>query len=190
MKLIAGLGNPGTRYINTRHNIGFRVVERLARRHDINLKRKLFSNAKESRFTVSGKGLLVIEPLSFMNLSGAVVARYARSFKIENSDILVVCDDLNLPLGTIRINPKGSAGGHNGLSSVIKSLKTEQVPRLRCGIKTDDKVSDLAEYVLSDFSAQETGRVDSAIEQAVLACESWISHGAEKAMSIYNKALI
>ncbi len=186
MKLIAGLGNPGEKYTNTRHNIGFQTAEILAVKNDTRFKKKLFSNARECRFTVSGNRVMVIQPLLFMNLSGTVVARYARGLKISSADILIVCDDINLPLGSVRIRPKGSSGGHNGLNSVIKSLKTEKVARLRLGIKTENNVFNLSKYVLSVFSKQELPEARAAVEKAAAACECWIAHGAEKAMSIYN----
>ena len=186
MKLIAGLGNPGEKYTNTRHNIGFQTAEILAAKNAARFKKKLFSNARECRFTVSGSRAVIIQPLLFMNLSGAVVARYARSLKIPSADILIVCDDINLPLGSVRIKPKGSSGGHNGMNSVIESLNTEQVARLRLGIKTENSVFNLSKYVLSAFSKQELPEVNAAIKKAAAACECWIAHGVEKTMSIYN----
>jgi peptidyl-tRNA hydrolase, PTH1 family len=186
MKLIAGLGNPGEKYTNTRHNIGFLAVEILAGKNDVRLKKKLLSNARECKFTASGNSTMIIQPLLFMNLSGAVVVRYARRHKIDSDDILIVCDDINLPLGSLRIKPKGSSGGHNGLNSVIQSLKTEQVARLRLGIKTENNILNLSKYVLSVFPKQELPEAKAAAEKAAAACECWAAHGAEKAMSIYN----
>jgi peptidyl-tRNA hydrolase, PTH1 family len=186
MKLIAGLGNPGKRYTNTRHNIGFQTVEMLAEKNATKLKKKLFSDARECRFIVSGNKAVIIQPLLFMNLSGVVVARHAGRLKISSEDILIVCDDINLPLGSVRIRPKGSSGGHNGLNSVIKSLNTEQVARLRLGIKTEGNVFDLSRYVLSAFSKQEVPEVRAAIKKAAAACECWVMNGAEKTMRIYN----
>jgi peptidyl-tRNA hydrolase, PTH1 family len=186
IRLIAGLGNPGARYLDTRHNIGFRVVEELAKSHDTVFKKRLFSNAKECRIRIAGKNLVVIQPLSFMNLSGQVIGKYSRRLKVMNSNILIVHDDIDLLLGQIKIKPGGSSAGHNGLKSIMQNLKTEQVARLRLGIKTKDRVDDLADYVLSDFTQDELASKSQAIQQAVAACECWASYGIDKAMSIYN----
>jgi PTH1 family peptidyl-tRNA hydrolase len=187
MNLVAGLGNPGSKYVNTRHNIGFRVVEKLAEKHNAFIRRKLFSNARECRFTSFGRKLLLIQPLVFMNLSGVVVSAYLKKFRLDNSNLLVICDDINLSLGQIRIRPNGSAGGHNGLSSVIECLGTADFPRLRVGIGSESLIRDFSEYVLSDFSESELTGVEEAISQSVTACECWLRSGIHRAMNIYNR---
>lgn len=186
MKLIVGLGNPGSKYRNTRHNAGYRVIGELAERYGLRLKKKLFANAKEAQITIFGKKIVFVQPLTFMNLSGKSVLRYKKRFKLSLSDIIVICDDINLPLGNIRIRQQGSHGGHNGIESVIESLSSIAFPRIRIGIKTQESPSDLAEYVLSDFKEDEILKAQSAIKQAADVCESWIKDGIDKAMNIYN----
>ena len=187
MNLIAGLGNPGTKYINTRHNIGFKVVEKLATRYDRYFKKKLFRNAKEAEITISRNKALLIQPLSFMNLSGNSIAHYKERLKISLDKIMIICDDINLPLGHVRVRTQGAAGGHNGLQSVIDKLKTTEFPRLRIGICKDNLAGDLAEYVLSDFKQDEKQVISEAIDKAVDVCECWLINGISKAMNTYNK---
>lgn len=187
MNLIAGLGNPGTRYIKTRHNIGFRVIEEFARRHKVSLKKKLFGSAKSAEDNFFGKRALLIQPLTYINLSGKCILGYKRKLGLRPEDILVICDDINLPLGTIRIRPQGSSGGHNGLKSVIEELRTEVFPRLKIGIRAEDAPQDISDYVLSDFSNDEIEEVDIALQRAADACESFLRDGIDKTMSIYNK---
>jgi PTH1 family peptidyl-tRNA hydrolase len=186
LRLIAGLGNPGERYKNTRHNVGFRVVDELARRYNVRLKKKLFSNTKEARAVSSDINAVLIEPQTFMNLSGGALLRYYHKLNIAPNELLVVCDDINLALGTIRIRPQGSAGGHNGLESVIKSLKSEDFARLRIGIKTEEAFSDLAEYVLSDFKKSQWAKAEEAINLAADAVEFWLKEDIEKVMTRFN----
>jgi peptidyl-tRNA hydrolase, PTH1 family len=174
MKLIVGLGNPGSKYVRTRHNIGFRVTDALVDKHNGHFKKRLFFNAKECMMEIPCCKVLVIQPLSFMNLSGRVVFKYAYKFKIKPEHVLVVYDDIDLPLGMIKIKLKGSSGGHNGIGSVIESFRTDAIPRIKVGINAGYKPADLSEYVLSDFQSDELTRAESAIEQAVLECESWI----------------
>lgn len=187
MNLVAGLGNPGSKYINTRHNIGFRVVEKLAEKHNAFIRRRLFANAKECKLTSFGRKLLLIQPLTFMNLSGIAVSAYLKKLKLDKSDLLVVCDDINLPLGQIRLRSNGSAGGHNGLSSVIERLGTTDFPRLRVGVSSENTIRDLSEYVLSDFEKDEFIDVEETISQSVAACECWLESGINSAMNIYNR---
>ena len=187
MKLIVGLGNPGRRYINTRHNIGFRLIDELAKRYKVRLKKKLFGNANEARLTIFAEEAMLVQPLTFMNLSGGCVSRYARKNNISLDSILVVCDDVNLCLGEIRIRPQGTSGGHNGVESVIRSLNTEVFPRLRIGVGRKDFFGDLTRYVLSDFEYDEAGKGEKAIGRAADACECWIKEGIEKTMNLFNK---
>ena len=174
MKLIAGLGNPGSKYTGTRHNIGFRVTDRIASKYNEQFKKRLFSNAKECRLEISGCSVLLLQPLSFMNLSGSVVLKYAKKLKIEPEGILVVYDDIDLPLGTFKIRLKGSSGGHNGMASIIQSFRTDAIPRLRVGINTGYKPADLSEYVLSNFKESELAQAEQATEQAASECERWV----------------
>jgi len=186
MNLIVGLGNPGSKYINTRHNIGFRVIEKLAERHNAVIKRKFFAAARECVFKYSGNKLLLVQPLTFMNLSGKVVSGYLKRHRLNYDSILVVCDDINLSLGKIRIRPQGSAGGHNGLASIIEDTGITDFPRLRIGVKTASPIENLSEFVLSDFTEDEVHRVREIILQSAEACECWLRYGIEKAMSTYN----
>jgi peptidyl-tRNA hydrolase, PTH1 family len=176
MYLIVGLGNPGPRYKNTRHNIGFRVVERLAEKNKGRFKKKLFFDAKECRLEVKGKKVVAVEPLCFMNLSGKIVLRYKSRLKISPEKILIIYDDIDLPLGTIKTRTKGSSGGHNGMGSVIQSLGIDEIARLKVGINTGFKPADLSEYVLSDFEKDEITRAEEAIDDAVSECERWVSN--------------
>jgi peptidyl-tRNA hydrolase, PTH1 family len=175
MKLVVGLGNPGQRYKNTRHNMGFRVAEALADKHDVHFKKRLFLNARECMLEISGSRVLVVQPLSFMNLSGRVVFKYAARFKIKPDNILIVYDDIDLPLGKLKIRLKGSSGGHNGMGSIIQSFGTDNIPRLKIGINAGYKPDGLSEYVLSNFEKDEPARAEKAIEQSVLECERWIA---------------
>ena len=187
MNLVVGLGNPGSKYINTRHNIGFRVVEKLAEKYNTSIRKRLFSNARECRLTSSGRKLLLIQPLTFMNLSGIAVKGYLKRLKLDKDSLLVICDDVNLPFGQIRLRPNGSAGGHNGLSSIIERLGDANFPRLRIGVGSEGTIRDLSEYVLSDFKEDELIDVEGAISQAVAACECWLRVGINKAMNTYNR---
>jgi peptidyl-tRNA hydrolase, PTH1 family len=175
MKLIAGLGNPGQRYKHTRHNVGFRVVEALAEKHNGHFKKRLFFNARECMLEISGSRVIVIQPLSFMNLSGRVVLKYANRFKIKPDNILIIYDDIDLLLGTFKIRLKGSSGGHNGIGSVIQSFGTDNISRIKVGINAGYKPDGLSEYVLSNFEKDEPTQAEKAIGQAVLECERWIA---------------
>ncbi|NQT90582.1 MAG: aminoacyl-tRNA hydrolase [Candidatus Omnitrophica bacterium] len=186
MRLIAGLGNPGKRYINTRHNIGFRVIEELAAADHLKLKKRLFDRKMMAEISIEGEPSVLMQPLTFMNLSGGCIADYVNYRKIPLDNILVICDDINLSLGQIRIRPQGSAGGHNGLESAISRLKTEDFPRLRIGVGPGEAVDDLSDYVLSDFKKDELPEVSFAIQRAAEVCGCWVREGIDKAMSQYN----
>jgi len=175
MKLIVGLGNPGPRYKRTRHNMGFCVLEELAKRHGLKFKKKIFSNANECIINISGNTTVLVQPLSFMNLSGNVVVKYAKKYRIENERMLIVYDDIDTPLGSVRLRLKGSSGGHNGMASVIDNLKTQDIPRLKVGIGAGIKPAGLSEYVLSEFTKNEFKEAEKAIDKAVSDCEKWIA---------------
>jgi PTH1 family peptidyl-tRNA hydrolase len=158
----------------------------LASRYGVRLKKRLFGNAREARHNTLNKGLLLIEPMMFMNLSGSCVLHYIKKYHIPMDKTLIICDDINLHLGDIRIKPGGSAGGHNGLESIIRSLGTDNVPRLRVGIGAASSAGDLAEYVLSDFMDDEMPKTAEIVKKSADACEHWIKDGIEKAMNLYN----
>ncbi len=189
MKLIAGLGNPGRKYVNTRHNIGFRVTDKLVYKYNTRFKKKLFKKAREANLEISGKRTLILQPLTYVNLSGSCIWHFYKRLRLNLKDLLIICDDINLPIGKVRIRPSGSAGGHNGLASIINWLGTEEFPRLRIGIKTEEPIEDFSEYVLSEFSKDQDKIIEHVIDKAVLACESWIKDGIEVAMNKFNAHL-
>jgi PTH1 family peptidyl-tRNA hydrolase len=187
LKLIIGLGNPGKTYQHTRHNFGFLTVTDLARRNGLKFKRSLLCKSFIARGTIEGKPVELAMPLSFMNASGWVVKKLALKHKLDLKDILVVCDDVNLKLGDLRIRPSGSDGGHNGLKSIIEHLKTRDFPRLRLGIGRERKEADLVEFVLSEFRRDEAAAVASQVEAAGDCCMEWIRSGITKTMDRFNK---
>jgi len=184
MKAIVGLGNPGGEYEATRHNVGFNVVDELARRWQVRLKSW---KAVANLVTVAGRDVLLAEPKTFMNLSGGAVARILEFYKIAPADVLVVVDDVNLPLARLRLRRSGSAGGHNGLKSIVQHIGTE-FPRLRVGVGRGDLSRDLADHVLSTFGRDERGTVEQSIGRAGDAVETFISDGIEMAMNRFNAA--
>jgi peptidyl-tRNA hydrolase, PTH1 family len=188
LKLIAGLGNPGDRYRGTRHNVGFEVVDLLAHRHGVTLA-PAPAEALQGRWRRAGaaEDVLLMEPLTFMNVSGEAVAALSRYFRVDVPDVLVVCDDVNLPLGRVRVRASGSEGGHNGLRSVAQYLGTADYPRLRIGVGRGDLRRDLADHVLARFDADERTTIDRAIARAADAVEMWIELGIEKVMNAFNR---
>ena len=184
--LIAGLGNPGPRFAGTRHNAGFMAVDELARRHGMTFSGRQ-ANAEIARGTVKGLAVILAKPRTYMNLSGQAVGALARYYKVPLERVLVVYDDIALPLGTIRIRAKGSAGGHNGVTSVIQNLGTQNFPRLRIGV--DRPVGfqgSQVDWVLSRFDKGERKIVDEALTRAAEAIESILSDGLDRAMNAYN----
>ena len=184
MKLIVGLGNPGREYARTRHNVGFEVVDALAKRHRTRIIRRI-GRALIARATIAGQDVTLAKPQTFMNLSGQAVGYIARREKIEPSEILVIYDDMALPLGRIRIRPGGSSGGHKGMRSIIDRLGTTEFPRLRIGIGSADR--DAALHVLSRFRRGEREAARTAIRSAADAVEMVLSEGIEPAMNVYNR---
>jgi len=190
VKLIVGLGNPGQTYHGTRHNVGFEVIQLLALRHGIEVRQRLLSPVDGRPAGVAGdyqegrETIRLLMPLTMMNESGEAL----RAVEVESQRLLLVCDDVNLPLGTIRLRPQGSAGGHHGLESCLAVLGTEDIPRLRIGVGIPALPHDLHDFVLSPFHSAEHPVVTRAIEQAAEACESWVKDGLEVAMGRYNRA--
>jgi peptidyl-tRNA hydrolase, PTH1 family len=189
MKLIVGLGNPGREYSGTRHNIGFAVVGELARKHGVNFdKRCCQSRAGEGG--ISGQPVVLAKPQTYMNLSGEAVAALMRKYKVKLSDILVVHDDLDLPLGKIRIRANGSAGGHNGLKSIIASVGSMDFARVKIGIERPESAGierrDVVDHVLSDFDATDRKIAEEAVSRAVSAVETVLECGLETAMNRFN----
>jgi len=187
MKIIVGLGNPGLHYRRSRHNLGFMVVSEIARRRGIRFRRgRYHSTWAEGRL---GKyRLLLVRPQTFMNRSGLCVAQVMRQFDRPLEDLLVVCDDVNLELGQLRIRRAGSAGGHNGLTSVIEALHSRDLARLRLGVGSPPDGADMVRYVLGQFRRQEWDTVHSMVEEAAQAAETWAYHGADEAMNQFNRS--
>ncbi len=186
MKLIVGLGNPGREYEHTRHNVGFQVAEELARRYRVTLKNHAKWKAKAAKIAEIGDGVLVAEPTTFMNLSGWAVREIAGFHKLSPSDVLIVVDDADLPLGRLRMRTSGSAGGHNGLKSVIQELGTIEFPRLRVGVGR--QAGELKNHVLGRFSEDEKAQIDAAVKRAADAAELFAKESILAAMNRYNAA--
>ncbi len=187
MKLLVGLGNPGPQYRDTRHNVGFQVIDELARRWGVASWRETFRTLAAKTVT-GGEPTILAKPLTFMNLSGDAIAALARFYKIEPADILVVLDEAALPLGRLRARPSGTAGGHNGLRSLIEQLGTEEFPRLRIGVGRGDLGRDLADHVLSRFEPAERESVTAAVLRAADAAEMFVTDGIERVMNAFNAA--
>lgn len=186
MKIIVGLGNPGKRYEDTRHNIGFKVVRAFAERHNIRLSRKAFSSIVGNG-RIFGEELISALPQTYMNNSGEAVRALVSRKRADIKDLLVVCDDVNLSLGILRLRESGSAGGHKGLASIIEYLDSGDFARLRVGIGKDAQSPRLSGYVLSQFRKEETQILETAIDRAVDCCMTWIKDGTERAASIFNQ---
>lgn len=184
MKIIAGLGNPGSGYKGTRHNAGFMVVGALAEKHGIVLKKKAFGGVYGFG-KILGKEVFLFEPHTYMNLSGEAISAVCSRHLEEKEDLLVVSDDIALPLGAIRLREKGSSGGHNGLVSVIEHLG-QDFARLRIGVGSGSPVQDMKDYVLGEFRREEQPVLKEVIERAVLCVEEWLAVGTKKAMAAHN----
>lgn len=185
MKLLVGLGNPGRSYDGTRHNVGFEVLEVISRRAGEPSRRARFQG-ETAQASIRGIPVLLLWPLTWMNLSGSSVLAARDFYKIDDADILVICDDFNLPCDTIRLRPSGSAGGQNGLADVLARTGTQAVPRLRVGIGPVPAGWKPADFVLGRFSPQERERIEPVIERAADAAEEWVAVGIQAAMNRYN----
>lgn len=186
MYIIVGLGNPGKQYEGTRHNIGFQVVDELADKHHINIVESKFKGLV-GKGIIGGEKVLLVKPLTYMNLSGECVGEAVRFFKIdETTELIVIADDISLDVGGIRMRKKGSAGGHNGLKNIIAHLGHENFMRIKMGVGDKPKGSDLADYVLGHFNKEEEAVLQESRKTAVLAIETIISDGMDKAMNLYN----
>lgn len=185
MKLIVGLGNPGPKYRDTLHNVGFMTIDALAARHGATFE-SAPADAYMARVRGVDGGWLLVKPLTFMNLSGGAVGTLLRFFKIPVEDLLVVLDEVALPAGQLRVRPEGSAGGHNGLKSIIGVLGTQQFARLRIGVGRGDPRRDLADHVLSPIGPDLRPIVDEAVVTAAAAVECFARDGIEKTMQVFN----
>jgi PTH1 family peptidyl-tRNA hydrolase len=188
MRLIVGLGNPGARYERTRHNVGFRVVDAFAAKHRIELATHE-KDALTGRGRVAGQSVMIAKPLTFMNLSGKAVALLVRAYLDSTDDLLVVYDDIDLPIGKLRIRERGSAGTHNGMESILGSLETGSFARLRFGIRgtTYSQANDLARYVLDDFDSDEEPLVADGITRAADALLLFARGDLRRAMNTFNR---
>lgn len=191
--LILGLGNPGERYRDTRHNVGFLVVEELARRWGVRLDRRecnSFLGQKPGAPGADGDQLtLLAQPQTYMNRSGWAARCLLESHGLDPAGVLVVYDEVALPLGKLRLRKSGSPGGHRGLESVIENLRTDQVPRLRLGVSPEDgppRGEDLVEFVLAPFPPDQREAVEAMVSRAADCCELWLREGAEPAMAKFN----
>jgi PTH1 family peptidyl-tRNA hydrolase len=184
MKLVVGLGNPGRRYAGTRHNVGFDVLDLLAERHRLE-----WEAAPAEGLIAKWRAVpaLLAKPLTFMNLSGHAVGELLRFYKIDLQDSLIVVDDVNLDLGRLRARPSGSAGGHNGLKSIIAALGTEEFARLRVGVGRGDARRDLGDHVLAKFDPEERVEVAEAVGRAADAAELFVAEGIAPVMNRFNR---
>lgn len=185
MKLVVGLGNPGEEYRGTRHNLGFMVVEELARRHRVH-KQEYKHKAVLAWIQYKGEMVVLAKPLTYMNLSGMAVKPLVSSLKVGPGELLVIYDDMDLELGRIRIRPGGGSGGHRGLISIIGSLGTGEFHRLRIGIGRPPEGEEVIDHVLSRFDRGEEIIIKAAIDKASDAVQEWIREGIVKAMNSYN----
>ncbi len=185
--LIAGLGNPGSQYENTRHNAGFMAVRRLAKAHGIEGKGQVKFNAVVGTGSLLGTPVVLAQPTTFMNLSGEAVGRLLHFYQVPPQRLLVIYDDVALPLGKIRVRPRGSAGGHNGMRSIIKVLGgNEDFPRIRIGINIPAGGGGLHHHVLSRFSPDEEKILDDVLDLTVQAVETVVHQGMDEAMTRFN----
>jgi len=190
IKLVVGLGNPGKRYDKTRHNIGFEVVEEAAKRWSATGPKAAFGGLAYDARPALGDGraarVLLLQPHTFMNCSGQAVRNIAGFYKARIEDILIVLDDLALPIGKLRVRAGGSAGGHNGLSDIIRLMGSNAVARLRIGIGQSPAFMDTADYVLQRFADDEVDAIRQAVRRAAGAVEEWVFNGCRSAMDTYN----
>lgn len=189
--MVVGLGNPGLQYEFTRHNIGFRIIDNLAREIETEFKKAKSYDSLISRGKINNHNLRLVKPQTYMNLSGKSVSKIVSYYRISFPDLLIVYDDLNLELGQIRIRKRGSAGGHKGVESIIQYLNSEDIPRLRIGIGKPSINSnfDYASYVLSNFNNNEKDKISEVIQLSTEAIKTVIEDGLEKAMRKYNRKL-
>ena len=186
MKLVVGLGNPGPRYAGTRHNVGFETLLRIGRGWGSDTLPKAAFGGEVLDLPMRDERVLLLAPHTFMNRSGESVLAARDFYKVENESLLVVCDDFNLPLGKLRLRPKGSAGGQKGLEDIIRRLGTQDVPRLRIGIGPVPGRWDPADFVLGKFTKDERKEIDLSVQDAADAVTDWANEGIEAAMNKWN----
>ena len=185
MKLIVGLGNPGREYELTRHNIGFMAIDELAKRWNISLNEQKFKGVFGAGF-VNGEKVILLKPLTYMNLSGESIRPLMDYYKMDVEDFVVMYDDLDIPVGKLRLRMKGSAGGHNGVKSTISHLGTQEFQRIRMGIDRPKNGMKVVDYVLGRFTSEEIPDVNHSIEKAADACEEWLNKPFLQIMNTFN----
>ncbi|MCC2459925.1 aminoacyl-tRNA hydrolase [Bacillus mobilis] len=185
MKLIVGLGNPGREYELTRHNIGFMAIDELAKRWNISLNEQKFKGVFGAGF-VNGEKVILLKPLTYMNLSGESIRPLMDYYKIDVEDFVLLYDDLDIPVGKLRLRMKGSAGGHNGVKSTISHLGTQEFQRIRMGIDRPKNGMKVVDYVLGRFTSEEIPDVGHSIEKAADACEEWLNKPFLQIMNTFN----
>jgi PTH1 family peptidyl-tRNA hydrolase len=184
MKLIVGLGNPGKEYDNTRHNVGFMVMDRLSDIFNVSISTSKFKG-EYVKFKYHGEDIIFLKPMTYMNLSGESVIQVLHYFKMSADDLLVIYDDLDMPTGKLRLRESGSAGGHNGVKSIIAQLKTQSFKRIRVGIDKHPRIK-VVDYVLGHFTKEQQPLIDEGVENAVKAVEMYLDQGFTAAMNHYN----
>jgi len=188
MYIIVGLGNPTREYTATRHNIGFDAITRIADDYNISLDMKKHKSLC-GRGMIHGEKVVLAQPQTYMNLSGEAVRELKDFYKVSNDEIIIIYDDISLDVGQLRIRPKGSAGGHNGIKSIISHLGTEEFPRIKVGVGDKPKGWDLADYVLGRFKEEEQSVIRDGLKRVSDACACIISEDIESAMNQYNKKI-
>lgn len=186
MKVIVGLGNPGKKYAQTRHNIGYRVVDFLGEKINCPISHEDFYG-RIGYGRIGEEKVCLMKPMTYMNLSGKAVKSIMDYYALAPHDFLIILDDVELPLGVLRLRPQGSSGGHKGLQSIIDCCQTNTFPRLRLGIGKPKESIELADYVLMPFHDEEKNIVDEMVQTASSAVESWVLYGIEKTMNLFNK---
>ncbi|NME82344.1 aminoacyl-tRNA hydrolase [Clostridium sp. SM-530-WT-3G] len=183
MHLIVGLGNPGAQYENTRHNIGFKVIDNIAKEYNIEINRQKFKGVYGEGF-INGEKVILLKPSTYMNLSGESIREVVDFYKLTNEDVIVIYDDISLDVGRLRIREKGSAGGHNGIKSIIAHLGTDVFPRIKVGVGQPDV--DLVNYVLGKFSDKEMEVLSESIDASTKAVGEMIKDDVKTAMNKFN----
>jgi len=183
--LIVGLGNPGEEYLNTRHNIGFKVLDELASSSNANFISDKYAETCEINY--KGRNLILVKPNTFMNLSGKSVNYWLQKTKVKKEKLLIITDDLSLPLGTLRLRKKGSSGGHNGLKDVECVLNSNEYPRLRFGIGNDYNRGQQVRYVLGDFLEEDHSLLGNKIQNAITIIQAFTTLGIDKVMTEFNR---
>ncbi len=190
MKLVVGLGNPGKEYELTRHNIGFMVVDELARRQSAGFRKMFWFPARQAKCRIHGEEVRLIKPTTFMNRSGQAVWGAMKKWRVTPADTVVVYDDVDLDFGGIRVRAKGTGGSHNGMKSVLEWLQTKAFPRVRVGIGPKPEGADMIGFVLGPFAEEEYLKLEKVVERAADAVESIFSTGTERTMNEFNQTMI